>query len=225
VGELDVADKPAWIRRLPPLGPSGRAELRRQHRLEYETLGSVDDAVRSVVEALRARGVLGRTVIVYLSDNGYSYGEHRWITKSCPYEECIRTPFLVRMPGVPARTDEHLVSSVDVAPTIADLADVTPGAAVDGVSLLPLLDGRRPAGWRAGVLSEYIGSRDVTPWWEIRTEHFAYVEYATGERELYDLTGVIGPPDPFELENRVGDTRYAALVAKLATQLRALRTG
>ncbi|HEX9123729.1 MAG TPA: sulfatase, partial [Actinomycetota bacterium] len=130
VNERAVSDKPAWIRGLPTLRPTDLAEVRTDHRLEYETLASVDDAVRSVMEALRARGQLGDTVIVYLSDNGYSYGEHRWITKSCPYEECIRTPFLVRMPGTEARTDERLVSSVDVAPTIADIAGVDPAEPV-----------------------------------------------------------------------------------------------
>jgi arylsulfatase A-like enzyme len=225
VGERDVSDKPAWVRALPPLGPPARAGLREDHRLQYETLGAVDAAVRSVVEALRTRGDLANTIIVYLSDNGYSYGEHRWVTKSCPYEECIRTPFVVRVPGTEARTDRHLVSSVDVAPTIAELAGVRPGGAVDGISLVPLLQGRSPPRWRDGVLSEYVGSREVPGWWELRTADVAYVEYATGERELYDLTGVLGSPDPYELENRVDDPRYASLVDELAGRLGALRAG
>jgi arylsulfatase A-like enzyme len=222
VGERNVSDKPAWIRALPPLGPDARARLRQDHRLEYETLASVDEAVRSVVEAIRARGELGRTVIFYLSDNGYSYGEHRWVTKSCPYDECIRTPFLVRVPGTEARADDHLVSSVDLAPTIADLAGVRPGGPVDGVSLLPLLRGRSPTGWRTGVLCEYVGTRELPGWWELRTADVAYVEYVTGERELYDLTGVLGRPDPLELDNRVDEPRYAGLAATLAERLHRL---
>ncbi len=225
VGERDVSDKPAWVRALPPLGSAARVRLGAEHRLEYETLASVDDAVRSVVEAVRARGEMGRTVFVYLSDNGYSYGEHRWVTKSCPYEECIRTPLAIRMPGTEARTDPHLVSSVDLAPTLAELAGAHPGAPFDGVSLVPLLQGRSPARWRTGVLCEYVGSREVPGWWELRTADLAYVEYVTGERELYDLAGIRGRPDPLELENRVDDPRYASLEASLAKRLDRLRAG
>jgi len=177
------------------------------------------------VDALEERGILDDTVIFYLTDNGFSFGEHRWVGKQCPYEECIRTPFLVRFPGAASHLDPHLVSNVDVAPTVADLARVAPEPRPDGRSLLPLLAGTDAGPWRDGVLIEWVGDPVVPPWWGVRTEGLVYVELGTGERELYDLAGVAGPADPFELDNRAGDPGYAAIGAGLSGLLARLRAG
>lgn len=226
LNETDVSDKPAWVRALPPLTPEQLALVEAQHRRAFETLRSIDDLVAAVVGALSRRGVLDRTVIFYLTDNGLSFGEHRWVGKTCPYEECVRTPFAVRAPWSPgARVDPHLVSNVDLAPTIADLAGVGPPTPVDGRSLVPLLRGPPPADWPTGVLLEYAGDSHVPAWSGLRTDRFVYVEYATGERELYDLTGVLGSADPFELDNRAAELAYADVVARLAERLNALRAG
>jgi arylsulfatase A-like enzyme len=216
VGEADVSDKPAWVRALPPLDASDRAELRRGHRRSFETLLAVDDAVRAIVGALKARGDLERTVIVFVSDNGLAFGEHRWVGKRCPYDECIRVPFLVRYPPASGRTETSPVSTVDLAPTIAELAGVEPPGPVDGASLLPLLEGDRPAS--ATVFGEWTGDDAVPAWWEVRTAAFAYVELGTGERELYDLRA-----DPFQLENTVDDPANATVVARLSEALERFR--
>jgi N-acetylglucosamine-6-sulfatase len=221
--ERDVSDKPGWVRALPPIGEQYAAKLRQDHRLAYETLSSLDDAVSAILDALQARRILDDTVVIFLTDNGFSFGEHRWVTKSCPYDECIRTPFFVRFPGSAASTDPHPVSNVDLAPTIADLAGVRLALPPDGRSIVPLLLGRDPPGWPPGVLSEFRGSRDIPAWWEIRTPRFAYVQYGTGEKELYDLTGVLGPPDPFELRNVAGLPRFEEVESRLAADLSAAR--
>src|SRR5205814_6090544 len=135
------------------------------------------------------------TVIVFMTDNGYSFGEHRWFdteaytSKRCPYEECIRTPLLVRVPGAAAHADGHLVTNVDLAPTFAALAGVAPGLSVDGKSLVPLLSG--PGTFSgSSVLVEWKGDTGpVTPYRGLRTHDYLYTELATGETELYDLTG------------------------------------
>ena len=114
-----MSDKPAWVRSKPLLSLTVQAEQDRKRRATYETLLSADDAVRSIVEALQARGVLDNTVIMFMSDNGFAFGERRWKTKKCEYEECTRTPLLVRYPGAVQGADSHLVSSVDIAPTLA----------------------------------------------------------------------------------------------------------
>jgi N-acetylglucosamine-6-sulfatase len=225
LGEQDVSDKPAWVQALPPMDAERRAQLQAIHRQSFETLLAVDDMVASVIGALRERGVLENTVVFFLTDNGFSFGEHRWVGKTCEYEECIRTPFLVRYPGATPHVDPHLVSNVDLAPTFADLAGIAPPSPVDGISLLPLLQGRSSAPWRTGLLNEYVGDLKVPPWWEVRTADFAYVELATGERELYDLAGVIGAADPFELQNRASVPAYAAVRARLAAELARLRAG
>jgi arylsulfatase A-like enzyme len=121
--------------------------------------------------------------------------------------------------------DRRLVSNVDLAPTLAELAGIEPLSPVDGMSLVPLLQGRPSASWRGALLTEYVGDEKVPPWWGVRTENFAYVELATGETELYDLAGVIGWADPFELENRADDPAYAAVRARLSARLAALRAG
>jgi len=223
--ERDVADKPAWVQRLPPLTERRQRQLREDHRHAYETLGALEFAVLEVLAALQARRALDDTVVVFLTDNGFSFGEHRWFTKSCPYDDCIRTPFFVRYPGADARSDPHPVSNVDLAPTIAALADASLRPPVDGRSLLPLLLGRDPRGWRPGVLSEFQGGRDIPGWWEMRTPRYAYVEYVTGERELYDVAGSLGPADPYELRNVAGSSRFAEVQDRLAADLRAARAG
>jgi arylsulfatase A-like enzyme len=221
--ERDVSDKPAWVRALPTIGPKYAANLRDQWRRSYETLGALDDAVASILAALQSRDLLDHTVVFFLTDNGFSFGEHRWVTKSCPYDECIRTPFYVRYPGATSATDDEPVSNIDLAPTIADLAGATLTEPVDGRSMLPLLRGRHPPGWRPGTLSEFQGNGQMPPWFELRTKRFAYVEYRTGERELYDLTGVHGPPDPYELRNVAASPAYAKIRSRLAAEMRSAR--
>lgn len=223
--EPDVSDKPAWVRALPGLTDRRRAIVDDMQQRQYSTLLAVDDAVRAIVAELTQRGELDDTVILLTSDNGFAMGAHRWIAKSCPYEECVHVPFLVRFPGAEARTDDRPVSNVDIAVTVADLAGVPTGLAPDGRSLVPLLRNVKPCRWRKGVLLEWAGAMGVPPWWEVRTPDYAYTEYVTGEVELYDLTGASGPGDPFELENRAADPAYASVRAALAALLEDLRSG
>jgi N-acetylglucosamine-6-sulfatase len=217
--EADVSDKPAWVRALPSISPDRARQLRGIHQRSFETLRSVDRLVNGVVEALRERGVLDRTVIFFFTDNGFSFGAHRWAGKGCPYEECVRTPFFVRVPGARPHVDGHPISNVDLAPTLAELAGTRPGSPVDGRSLVPLLQGSRVSNWPDGVLLEYVGDVHIPPWRAIRTRDLAYIEYATGERELYDLTGVLGAEDPAELDNRASEPAYAGIEADLAARL------
>ena len=223
VGERDVSDKPAWVQALEPLDARERAELQRDQRRAREALLVVDDEIRRIVDTIAARGDLDRTVIFFLTDNGYSFGEHRIRGKRCPYDECIRTPLAVRMPGSLAATVPGTVSNVDLAPTIADLAGVRPGLAVDGTTFAQALAER---GWRPpdGALIEWVGDATVPPWRGVRTTDFAYIEDADGTIELYDLTGVKGRPDPLELRNRAGGVRYRREVRRLAALLRLLRS-
>jgi N-acetylglucosamine-6-sulfatase len=217
VGEADVSDKPAWIQALPSLGPDARAGLREARRRSFEALLAVDDAVRAIVEALEVRGDLDHTVIVYLSDNGFSFGEHRWVKKTCPYEECVHVPFLVRYPLGSHRVETRPVSAVDLAPTIAELAGLALPEAVDGSSLASLIDGDDVAA-TGPVFSEWIGDERVPGWWQVRTDTFAYIELATGERELYELA-----TDPHQLTNIAADSRYAGVIARLSAALEGFR--
>lgn len=107
------------------------------------------------MQALEDRGALANSMVIFTSDNGYLFGEHRLSTKVVPYEESIRVPLLPRYPGVTApRTEAAIVLNNDLAPTIAELLGVVPGLTVDGRSLVPLLEGTAVADWRSLFLIE-----------------------------------------------------------------------
>ena len=221
--ERNVSDKPAWVRKLRQVDASERARFIQDRRHEAETLLGVDDAVERIVEQLRASGELEHTVILFLTDNGFSFGQHRIRGKRCQYEECIRTPFAARVPGAHAHDVSGLISNVDLAPTIADLAGVEPGQPVDGRSFASVLLG---APWHppAGVFLDWAGDREIPAWQGVRTVDFAYIESADGTVELYDMTGAIGDADPYQLQSRAADPRYRATVRRLARMLHAFRS-
>jgi arylsulfatase A-like enzyme len=217
----DVRGKPEWVRDLPPIDGPTAASLEDLRRRMMETLLEVDRVTRSLVEEVDARGELDRTLVVFISDNGYSFGRHRWVGKRCPYDACVRVPLVIRSPWTDAGEVHTPVSNVDLAPTILDLTGVGSGSErVDGRSLLPMLDDRVLGDFdRDAVLIEWAGDGDVPPWRGVRSEDFAYVETSDGTVELYDLTGQLGPADPAELRNRAGEPRYLAVQRSLAGTL------
>jgi N-acetylglucosamine-6-sulfatase len=122
------------------------------------SLLAVDEAIGSILQTLSGTGDLANTLIVFMSDNGYLWGEHRLRGKRYPYEESIRTPFVVRYDALvgTARTDVRPVLGIDVAPTFAALAGTAaPGA--DGHSILPLLGAEDGMSWRTRFLVESMG--------------------------------------------------------------------
>lgn len=161
--EEDATDKPVWMQLARPrLTPEDIAYLTRQYRSRLASMLAVDDLVGTVVQTLQERGELENTVIVFTSDNGFLYGEHRMAEKLAIYEESIRVPLYVRMPGMTAaRAVDALVINNDLAPTLAELGGATPDLAVDGRSLVPFLQGSAPANWRKRFLVEHWGSGDL----------------------------------------------------------------
>ena len=224
--EADVSDKPAWVREKPRLAPDRVRYLRRLHRKRLRSLQSVDEMVGRVVGSLSDTDELSKTYVVFTSDNGYHLGEHRLETKATAYEEAIRVPLLVRGPGISRGvTRSGMALNNDLAPTFADLAGITPSAFVDGRSLVPLLlSATSPDSWRSAFLIEHRRSANEGPFARlvhdydaVRTANHLYVEYATGARELYDLTN-----DPYELRSR-HDTAGTDLKRGLSSRLDALR--
>ncbi len=195
VNEADVSDKPAYIASRPvvPL-----ASLRERTRDQWETLLAVDELVSRIVKALGETGRRDNTLLIFTSDNGLSNGEHRWESKQVPYEESIRVPMIVSLPGrIPAGTASSApVSNVDIAPTIADFAGTSISA--DGVSLRPLLTGSSSSVRDSVVLEHLETTLAVPSYCGVRTGSFLFVHYATGEEELYDLAR-----DPRQLQNVV----------------------
>ena len=222
LNEKDVSDKPADIRRRPLLDEGQLLALREKYEQRLESLLAVDDAVGRIVAELRRLKILDRTVIVFTSDNGFMEGQHRVITgKEMVYEPSIRVPLIMRGPGIPKRLRlSQLAANVDLAPTILKFAGARANLPADGRSLVPLF--RKPTTvWNRDILLERgPGSNSAGPWnyTAIRTPRYVYAEYATGERELYDLAS-----DKDEVQNLNGDPSMASVESELATRLGRLR--
>jgi arylsulfatase A-like enzyme len=222
--EPDISDKP-WrglYRRLFSRGALSYLDRDIEGR-QLLSLRDLDRQVGALMTALRDKGVLGNTIVIYASDNGFLWGEHRLGGKLWPYEESIRVPLVVRVPWRSAwgRTDPHIALNIDYASTIAELAGVTPGLPQDGRSLVPILDGRSVP-WRRDFVEEYLGQNRYgdggpPPFRALRTTRWVYVRYLNGWRELYDLRR-----DPYELQNLAAQPRYATLERVLGQRLRRL---
>jgi arylsulfatase A-like enzyme len=233
--EVDVSDKPAYVRTTPPLRKSAE-DLRSICR----GLLSVDDLVASLRQALADAGRLDNTLLIFTSDNGVMSGEHRLGKKAAPYVTEI--PFYVSWPAVLGTTPRVIperLYNIDLAPTLCELAGCVLGPyptgqpGPDGMSFAPLLLGTGEGPTREYALEEMpMGFKKVPLWHAIRSDTWHYVEYGTGERELYDVSGgpcwawqIGSPGDPCELDNRAGDPAYEAIVQDLHARLEEVRGG
>ena len=221
VGALRGA--PPWVRALPAPSAAQRATWRVERVRSERTLLAVDEALRAIVVALGDR--LDETVIVVLSDNGYSFGEHRWEGKVCPYEACVRIPLVVHSPWASEAPPPGagVLSIVDITPTILGLADVAVPPELDGRSFASWIDPRigAPAAPRPDrTFLEWAGDDVRIPAWRaVRTDELKLIRYEDGVEELYDLGGLLGPADPWETDNRIEDERYATLLLRLRAEL------
>lgn len=161
--ETDVSDKPAWFAdRYVSIEALQRSTLNRQFRHRLEALRAVDDLFATLKQRLLAAGRWDDAYVIFTSDNGWLYGEHRVPGKVMAFEESIRVPLLVRGPDVPAGARrEALVLNNDLAPTILELAGATAELPPDGRSLLPLFTQDLPPAWRRRFLIEHF--RDPPP--------------------------------------------------------------
>jgi N-acetylglucosamine-6-sulfatase len=209
---------------------SGRQE---EIRLRARMMAAVDEGVGGILDVLERKGELDDTVIFFLGDNGYFFGEHGLgPERRFAYEEGIRSPFVVRFPrrAKPGTKRRELVICQDIAPTVLTLAGGRPGSQVQGRSLLPLFaqrGSRAPAGWRKSILCEY-WAEQAMPWLigmtykAVRTDRYKYIHWVNrgiaGELdELYDLDA-----DPFEIENLNRSRSMAPIREKLRRELRKL---
>jgi len=245
--ETDMSDKPAFMQAVPSLSPAVIQDLDFQYRRRAQSLQAVDEAIGEIVQSLQASGQLERTVIVFLSDNGYHLGQHRLPAgKGTAYEEDIRMPLIVRGPGVPAGVvRSELTAMIDLAPTLVELGGGQLGHPSDGRSLTPLLTSAAPAaGWRQALLIEHyraatlhmpareadwepIEPMDVfmhsidqqqTAYTALRTAGYTYIDRPGSDDELYDLTR-----DPDQVFSRWRETP-AIMRAQLGSFLAPLTT-
>jgi len=218
--ERDRSDKPPWVTGAPTV-PRRRILSNRADQLR--TLMSVDDQVGRIFATLRRLGEQRSTLAVFMSDNGWLWGEHGLagdrgdsesgkaaITgKRYPYTESIRVPLMARWPGhiEPGTVDHRIVANVDLTPTWLEAAGVPPDLTVplDGRSLLQ-------SSGRVRLFLEYRRDRSyplVRSWASIRTRRLHYIEWLSDSgrvvfREYYDLRS-----DPAELDNLLGDGSHS----------------
>jgi arylsulfatase A-like enzyme len=232
-----VKQKPAWKEALALKDtPESRALLdavqsgsQEEIRLRARMMASVDEGVGRLLAELEASGELDNTVIVFLGDNGYFFGEHGLgPERRFPYEEGIRSPFTVRYPPrikAGARVKDLIICQ-DIAPTLIELAGGKPAPYIQGRSLVPLFTGKR-AGWRRSFLVEY-WAENAMPWLigmtykAVRTQNHKYIHWVNRSRngeldELYDLER-----DPYEVTNVVRRPAYRAVRERLQRELQRL---
>jgi N-acetylglucosamine-6-sulfatase len=217
--EADMSDKPLALQARPAITAVRALRMQEAYQQRLESLLSVDDAVESIVSALRGTGELDNTLILFTSDNGFFAGEHRVATgKVLAYEPSIRLPLLMRGPGVPVgATAGQLVTNADLAPTILDAAEAKPGRVEDGRSLLELV-GDPGVEWGRELLLEGGNAQGLT-FTGLRNYRWKYIEHTDGEVELYDLER-----DPYELQSLHPDPAFAGIKARLPARLAILRS-
>lgn len=251
--ERNVRDKPAYIR-----GREIKSRKGYPVKRICKAMLSTDKLVGDVVRRLRKLGRLDNTILILTADNGMGFGSQRLLhEKKAPYT--TQVPLFIRWPrvlGTEPRTIDERVQNIDLAPTLCDIAGCSLGpyptgqARPDGQSFLRLLTGESRRLARPFVLTSYqeIGHR-VPPYWSVTSTRasglagracaqarqkgcrWMYTEYATGERELYDLSS--GPchawrrrdkGDPCMLQNRAGAKRLAGIERTLRRELVRLRS-
>ena len=190
------------------------------YKLYAETLMGVDDSVGRVLDALRDRGQLDSTLVIYMGDNGFAFGEHGLIDKRTAYEESMRVPLLARCPELfqGGRTVNQVVANLDIMPTVLEACGTPAPAGLDGRSWLPLARGEQPE-WRKEFLYEYYWERNFpqTPTVHaLRGDRYKFIRYhgIWDIDELYDLQ-----EDPLEGKNLIFSPEHQSVIRTMRARL------
>src|SRR5882757_453804 len=161
--EGNVNDKPRFIREAPYLSATEIHTYRVYYQNCLNALISVDEGVKEIVDQLGALGRLRNTYVVFTSDNGFFFGQHRLVGgKFLAYEPSTHLPLIIRGPGIKPGTESgQLVSTIDIAPTILELAEVAPDKSVDGVSLAPYMKDPTLRSRRPLLFESFVQTDDV----------------------------------------------------------------
>jgi len=185
---------------------------------------SVDDNVGRVLNYLKENNLEENTIIVLTSDQGFYLGDHGFFDKRFIYEESLRMPFMVRYPKkVKAGSiNEDIITNIDFAPTLLELAGITTEQKMQGTSFVPVLEGNTPEDWQEEMYYHYYEFpfwHHVQPHYGIRTQKYtlAHFYYNIDVWELYDLE-----KDPSQMNNIINDPAYAEIITELKADLKAL---
>lgn len=185
-----------------------------------ETLLGVDESVGRILDWLKANGLDENTMVVYMGDNGFSFGERGLIDKRHMYEESMRVPLLVRCPSVvkPGTQLTQVVQNVDIAPTLLAYAGLGKPQSMQGASFLPFLGGKTVP-WKDRAFYEYYWEIDFpqTPtMFGVRTDRYKFIfNYGVWDtNELYDLQ-----TDPNEVNNLIKSPQHQEIAKNLRDQV------
>ena len=187
----------------------------------YRLISGIDREVGLILAELEKRGLASNTVVIFTSDNGYFLGDRELSDKFYMYEESLRDPLIVYDPREPAahrgRSENAMSLNIDFAPTILTLAGITPPAGMQGRSLVPLIETKKPADWRTEFFYEHHTFPTlISPSEGVRTERFAYIRWLNETpllEELFDLK-----TDQLEAHNLAGNPEYAQTLTQLRAQ-------
>lgn len=187
-----------------------------QVRNYCETLLAVDESIGSVLDYLQEAGLDENTLVIYMGDNGFAWGEHGLIDKRQFYEESVRVPMLVRGPGLfnGGLVVENMIQNVDIAPTIMDYIGLSKADQMVGYSFIPLLKGEK-TDWRERIYYEYYWEHEFpqTPTMHgVRTDQYKYIRYhgIWDTNEFYDLQN-----DPDETMNLIASPAHQDIIKQL----------
>jgi len=182
-----------------------------------ETLRGVDESIGAVLDYLEGAGLAENTLVIYMGDNGFSFGEHGLIDKRHFYEESAKVPFLAYCPELieGGQTIEKMVQNIDIAPTVLEMAGLETPDYMHGMSMAPLFSNAE-AEWRDRIFYEYYWEYDFpqTPTMHgVRTDRYKYIRYhgIWDTNEFYDLQ-----EDPYEMNNLIASPKHQELIKELA---------
>ncbi len=185
---------------------------------------SVDDNIGRVLKYLDDNNLTDNTIIVLTSDQGFYLGDHGFFDKRFIYEESIRMPFMVKYPKIikAGSVNEDIITNIDFAPTLLDLANLKTEQKMQGQSFKSILKGKTPANWQKGMYYHYYEFpywHHVQPHYGIRTQKYtlAHFYYNIDVWELYDLE-----KDPQQMNNIIADPQYSNVILDLKSQLKEL---
>jgi arylsulfatase A-like enzyme len=234
---LTDAEKKEWDKYYQPRNEaftkanlSGKELVRwRYNRYLHDYLGcikAVDEGVGKILDYLDQDGLSDNTIVVYMADQGFYLGEHGWFDKRWIFEESLRTPCLIRWPGVtkPGSTTNVITSNIDWAPTFLAAAGVPVPAEIQGRDMKGVLKGEPPADWRKSFYYhyyEYPGPHSVAKHYGVVTDRYKLVRFYEKEFDYWELFD--REKDPKELVSFYGKAEYATVQKELETELARLR--
>jgi N-acetylglucosamine-6-sulfatase len=210
---------PDWVRlrRATRHGVDGAIDSDESWEVHYrrycQCLIAIDESVGQIFQELESHRLLDDTLVVYMGDNGFMWGEHGLIDKRAMYEASIRIPMLAHCPslfGASARVVDAMALNLDIAPTFLDAAGVKPAPGMQGRSLLGPAAGKTPENWRQDFLYQYAWEQDF-PYTPnivgLRTQTHSLMHYpgAWDIPELYDIHS-----DPDQIRNLIAEARIGS---------------